>query len=63
MQRGAKTISRSLRPMIDNIKSNIRCAVRPFDGDGYAFNTAVKELRAEGMVITYNSERCHYVKG
>jgi|GEM_PF-6204878 len=31
MRPGNKTISNSLRPQIENIKSNIRAAVRPFD--------------------------------
>ncbi|UTZ34954.1 hypothetical protein HB762_27205 (plasmid) [Vibrio campbellii] len=62
MQRGAKRISNSHRREIDNIKSNIRCSVRPFDGDGYPFKQALKELRDEGMNITYVRDKCHYVK-
>jgi hypothetical protein len=62
MQRGAKCISTSLRGKIDTIKSHIRVTTRPFDGDSYPFKQAVKELRAEGMVITYKRDMCHYVK-
>lgn len=63
MYRGAKTISGSLRPQIENIKGHIRDTNRPFDGTGYPFKQALAELRAEGMVITYVKERCHYIKG
>lgn len=62
MQRGAKRISNSIRPQIDNIKSEIRGAVRPFDGCGSAFKTALQELRAEGIAIKYVAEKCHYIK-
>ncbi|MEI8659401.1 hypothetical protein [Vibrio sp. Hal054] len=62
MQRGAKRISNSSRREIDNIKSNIRSAVRPFDGDGHPFRQALKELRNEGMIIKYVRVKCHYVK-
>ncbi|MDX1296635.1 MAG: hypothetical protein R3260_00130 [Pseudomonas sp.] len=63
MRPGNKTISRSMRPQIETIKSNIRAAVRPFDGTGSAFKTAIKELRAEGVQITYVADKCHYVRG
>ena len=59
MQRGSKTISSSLRPKIDTIKCNIRFAKNPFDGDSLV-KTAIKELRAEGVNIIYNKDRCHY---
>lgn len=62
MRPGNKTISNSLRPQIDNIKSNIRGAVRPFDGTGRAFKQALVELRGEGMVIHYVAEKAHYVR-
>ncbi|MBC5853255.1 hypothetical protein [Vibrio metschnikovii] len=62
MQRGAKTISNSHRREIENIKGNIRSSVRPFDGSGYPFKQAIKELRNEGVKITYVREKCHYVK-
>lgn len=63
MAPGNKTISRSMRPQIENIKANIRASVRPFDGTGSAFKAAVKELRAKGLAITYVAEKCHYVVG
>ncbi|MDN0082416.1 hypothetical protein QU487_06565 [Crenobacter sp. SG2305] len=62
MQRGSKTISNSMRPQIENLKANIRAAIRPFDGTGSAFKTALKELRAEGLRIVYVAEKCHYIK-
>lgn len=62
MQRGAKHINPSMRGKIETIKSHIRCSVRPFDGDGYPFKQAIKELREEGLTITYSKEHCHYVK-
>ncbi|HAS7807793.1 TPA: hypothetical protein I7551_07805 [Vibrio cholerae] len=62
MQRGSKCISTSLRGKIDTIKGYIRETTRPFDGDGYPFKQALKELRDEGMVITYKRDMCHYVK-
>lgn len=62
MIRGKKRINPSLRGKIETIKSNIRCATRPFDGDGYVFSQAVRELRQEGMEIRYIREKCHYIK-
>ena len=61
MNRDAKRISNSLRPQIETIKGYIRDAVRPFDGDGYTFRQAVKELRAEGWRIERRPAMCHYV--
>jgi hypothetical protein len=51
-----------MRPQIENIKCNIRDSVRPFDGDGYAFKTALKELKADGMHFKYIAEKCHYIR-
>lgn len=62
MQRGSKNISSSLRPNIDRIKSYIMSSERPFDGDGYVFKTALKELRKLGLNFKYVSEKCHYIK-
>jgi len=61
MTRDSKNISNSLRPKIDTIKCMIRYAVRPFDGTGYIFNQAVKELRLEGLNIVYQKEKCNYI--
>ena len=60
MQAGSKRISCSVRAQIENIKFNIRGATRPFDGDGYAFKTAIKELRKCGYTIKHHREKCHY---
>lgn len=62
MRPGSKTISRSQRPQIENMKCNIRAAVRPFDGSGTVFKTAIKELREEGIVIRYIAEKAHYIR-
>ena len=62
MRPGNKTISNSLRPQIENIKSNIRAAVRPFDGTVRPFKLALAELRGEGMTIHYVAEKAHYVR-
>lgn len=62
MNRGSKTISCSMRPQIENIKTNIRFAVRPFDGTGSAFKAAIKELRDEGIEIRYVAEKAHYIR-
>lgn len=62
MNRGAKSIKCTMRPQIENIKCNIRDSVRPFDGDGYAFKTALKELKADGMHFKYIAEKCHYIR-
>lgn len=60
MQSGNKTISNSLRPKIDTVKCMIRYSIRPFDGSGYVFKQAVKELRQEGLNIRHNKEQCNY---
>ena len=61
MNRDAKNISSSLRPQIETIKGYIVDSVRPFDGDTYAFKTAIKELRAAGHLIERRRAMCHYV--
>ena len=61
MNKDAKTISNSLRPQIEKVKSYIRDAKRPFDGDGYIFKQAVKELRNEGLNIIRQKEQCNYI--
>ena len=69
MNRDAKCISRSLRPDIERVKSCIRdnafgrrCM---FDGDGFVFKTALKEMRAEllksGIRIKYERKGAVYV--
>lgn len=62
MQRGSKSIKCTMRPQIENTKCNIRDSIRPFDGTGYAFKAAIRELKAEGMTFKYIKEKCHYIK-
>ena len=62
MNRDAKTIKCSLRPDIEIVKGYIRDSIRPFDGSGYVFKSAIKELRDEGIKILYIKEKCHYIK-
>lgn len=62
MDRDAKRINPSQRPQIEKVKSYIRYAVRPFDGTGRIFKTAISELRKEGLSIIYIKEKCHYIK-
>ena len=50
----------SMRGQIDRLKYSIKHSIRPFDGDGYVFKTALAELRKEGIVIKYNRVKCHY---
>ena len=61
MAKGSKTISNSLRPKIDSIKCMIRYSIRPFDGTGYIFKTAIKELRNEGLNIKHQKDKCNYI--
>lgn len=60
MPRGNKNISSNVRPEIERVKGYIRSSTRPFDGDGYIFQTAVKELRKEGYTIKRNRDKCNY---
>jgi hypothetical protein len=60
MQKGKKRINPSLRPQIDTLKSKIRFAKNPFDGTGGAFKIALKELRAEGIIIAYDRKNVRY---
>ena len=61
MSSGNKTISNSLRPRIDATKCIIRYSTRPFDGTGYVFKQAIRELRAEGVNIVHQKEKCNYI--
>ena len=36
------------------LKNHMRYASRPFSGEGYPFNRALREVRAEGVVIRYH---------
>lgn len=36
------------------LKNNMRYATRPFSGEGYLFNRALREVRAEGIDIRYH---------
>ena len=58
--RGAKRIKPTHRPNIENIKIAIRRNFRGFDGDGYAFKTAFRELRREGLKIVFDKDACLY---
>ena len=52
----------SCRGRIDTQKTIIRYATRPFDGSGYIFNSAIAELRKEGLTIVYDKKLCSYIK-
>ena len=59
MNRDAKKINSSSRPDIEKVKSYIRMDDgRGFDGDGYVFKTAVREMKKElepqGQTIKLN---------
>lgn len=60
MTSGNKTISNSVRPQIDTLKSHFRFAKNPFDGSGYAFKTAISELKKEGVNIIRDKKMCRY---
>lgn len=45
---------------IATLKNHMRFTQNPFSGDGYPFKQAIKELRAEGVSIVYNANKCHY---
>lgn len=62
MNKDAKRINPSLRPQIEKVKGYIRDSLRPFDGNGYIFKTAISELKKEGLQIKYIKEKCHYIK-
>jgi hypothetical protein len=62
MNSDSKNIKSSLRPEIERVKGFIRDAVRPFDGSGYVFKTALSEIRKEGTHILFVREKCHYIK-
>lgn len=61
MNRDAKRINPGWRKQIDIHKGFMIDSPRPFDGDGYAFHTAIKELRAAGHIIERRRAMCHYV--
>lgn len=62
MNKDAKNIRCTVRPEIERVKGYIRDASRPFDGSGYIFRTALRELRREGMIIRYDRNLSHYTK-
>ena len=62
MNRDAKRINPSLRPQIDQLKHRIRHTDNMFDGNGYAFETAIRELRKEGIPIKYDRRAAVYYK-
>lgn len=51
----------TLRPAIERVKAYIRDSKLPFDGEGYIFSIALREVRKEGYVIMRNRKQCHYV--
>lgn len=57
-RRGNRT---NMRPQIETVKAYIKNATKPFDGDGYVFKQALKEVRELGYIVKYISEKCHYV--
>jgi len=62
MYAGSRTISSSLRPQIDIIKNRIRFTKNKFDGTGYTFKQAIKELRQEGIKIKLDRKSYMYYK-
>lgn len=60
MNKDAKRINPSQRPQIEMYKGHIRSSKRGFDGDGYPFHKAIKELRKEGYKIIYNRAKALY---
>ncbi len=62
MNRDSKRINPSLRSRIEIVKSAIRGTNNMFDGDGYVFKTALKELKHEGLNIVYDRKAAVYYK-
>ncbi|MEM7298663.1 MAG: hypothetical protein AAF391_10410 [Bacteroidota bacterium] len=62
MNRDAKNISSNHRPEIEKIKGYIRATTNSFDGVGYPFKQAIKELRNEGYTIKLNRTTWMYEK-
>jgi hypothetical protein len=60
MTRGAKRINPNCRGKIETVKNAMRYASAPFDGDGYIFRQALKEVRKEGAPIIYDPKNCRY---
>ena len=61
MNRHAKRISNSCRPEIERTKGYIRNSNgKWFDGSGYIFKVALREMRESGYVIKYNRKKCSY---
>lgn len=54
MNRDAKRIKPGYRSQVEAIKGHIRDARRPFSGIGAPFRVALRECRAEGLVIVYD---------
>lgn len=60
MHTGSKRINPSFRAQIDTMKNNFRFINSPFDGVGYPFKQAIKELRKEGVDIIHDKKMCRY---
>lgn len=51
-----------MRLQIETIKTYIKNTKKGFDGDGYVFKKALKELRTEGLKIIYSKKDFMYYK-
>lgn len=60
MNKDSKRINSNFRGQIGVLKNRMRHATTPFDGTGYPFKQALKEVRNEGIDIIYNKVKCHY---
>ena len=61
MNKDAKRIDSSFKAEICRIKGYIlNSSGRGFDGDGYPFNQAVRQLRKRGVNIVYDRKKCSY---
>jgi len=60
MNRDSKTIKSNFRGQIGILKNRMRHATTPFDGDGYPFKQALKEIRNEGIKINYDRTKYRY---
>ncbi len=58
-----KRINPHLTSRISIIKGYIRNSKSGFDGNGYIFKEAIRQLKKEGLEITYNKNKCAYFKG
>ena len=60
MNKDKKCIKSNAAMKIATIKTNMRNAVNPLDGDGAWFKKAVSELRNEGISIVFDKQKQRY---